>query len=211
MTTPRKPKAAPKRQDYPSSGRTAAGQRIKDAPDRKSKYSDDLIAAARALWEGNPKMSLAEVAQHVKVPYAMVSRWSKGGKDGTGERWVKRKEDMTALAQEAADKYVSNLREYGEEITTEQKGQAVLDTVDEVAVDLRAKLIDKHRKDWNVVRTLMSEALTGRKENHKDAFEKAKLAKITAEAMKIAQDSERRAWGIDTGPDTKVQVVIERE
>ena len=46
-------------------------------------------------------------------------------------------------------------------------------------------------------------------------FEKAKLAKITAETLMLIQNGERRAWGMDKagkpGDDEGTIVVVERE
>lgn len=177
-------------------------------PPRKAKYSDAVIAAARALWEGDPKISKAAVGKEMGIPYCMIDKWSKGGQDGTGEKWVKRTEDnMSERAHAAADTYRGKLADLGPEITTEQRQQAEAETADETAVELRAKVLERHRKEWNVPRALVTEAVKARD------FNKAKLAKITSETLKLIQDGERKAWGIDSGPDgqTKVQVVIERE
>lgn len=200
--TPIKPRAPRKPAASTAKPRAAA------KPPRKAKYSDDMIAAARALWEGDPRISKAAVAEEMGIPYAMVDKWSKGGADGKGEKWCKRvAENMSERAQAAADTYNGKLSELGPEITTEQRQQAEDEAVDETAVQLRAKVLERHRKEWNVPRSLVSEAVKARD------FNKAKLAKITSETLKIIQDGERKAWGIDSGPDgqTKVQVVIERE
>jgi hypothetical protein len=63
--------------------------------------------------------------------------------------------------------------------------------------NLRADLISRHRQEWNVSRVLLNEAIADRKGNTKEAFEKAKLAKISTEIIKIRQDGERKAWGLD--------------
>lgn len=176
-------------------------------PQRKQKYSDEAKAAARSLWEADPHLSLREVARETGIPYATISKWSKGGASGKEERWTKRGADMSERAQAAADTFRGKLAELGPEITTEQQNQAIADTAEETAVELRARVLERHRKEWNVPRALVQEAVKARD------FNKAKLAKITSETLKIVQDGERKAWGIDSGPDgqTKVQVVIERE
>lgn len=67
--------------------------------------------------------------------------------------------------------------------------------------DLRAQIIDRHRREWLIVQKLRQEALQHRNDpklgGHKEAFEKSKLAKITAELTLIQQNGERRAWGLD--------------
>jgi hypothetical protein len=65
----------------------------------------------------------------------------------------------------------------------------------QMAIDLRAAVLEQHRKDWEVARQLLravaeeAEKATG--------FEKAKFAKIGAETLRIIQEGEHRAWGLD--------------
>lgn len=195
--------------DTPAGNRTAVGQKVTDArSNRKSKYSDDVIAAAKALYEGDPSITKRQVAEEMGIPYATLDKWSKGGDTGTDDKWVKRTaENMSERAKAAADTYRGKLSELGPEITTEQQKQAMDEAADETAVELRAKVLERHRKEWGIPRGLVNEAVKARD------FNKAKLAKITSETLKLIQDGERKAWGIDSGPDgaTKVQVVIERE
>jgi hypothetical protein len=51
-----------------------------------------------------------------------------------------------------------------------------------------------------------------RTEDTAKAFDRAKLAKITAETLMIVQNGERKAWGLDVGElPAGAVVVIERE
>ena len=67
----------------------------------------------------------------------------------------------------------------------------------EESTDLRAEVIARHRREWMTIIILQNEALVDRKVDHKLAFEKSKLAKINTEIIKLRQDGERRAWGLD--------------
>lgn len=203
--TPRPRKAAAPRAK-PTRARSAAGQKVTDAAPGRLVYGDEVKAAARALWEGDPKLSKRAVSDEMNIPYATIDRWSKGD-EGRGEKWAKRTDDMSQRAHAAADTYKGKLSELGPEITTAQQRQAETDAAEETAGELRGKVIGRHRKEWNVPRALVQEAVAARD------FGKAKLAKITSEALKIIQDGERKAWGIDNGPDgaTPVTVVIERD
>ena len=58
------------------------------------------------------------------------------------------------------------------------------------AADAKAAVIERHRREWTEHQHIIAEALLARD------FEQAKLAKITAETLKIRQEGERRAWGI---------------
>ena len=58
------------------------------------------------------------------------------------------------------------------------------------AADAKAAVMLRHKEEWERHQTLIDEALAA------GDFDKAKLAKITAETLKIRQEGERRAWGI---------------
>lgn len=83
--------------------------------------------------------------------------------------------------------------------------QPSTEEVQQAAVAMRADIIERHRKEWSVSRGLVGEAVSKRD------FDRAKLAKITSETLKIIQDGERKAWGLDAAdPADKTVVVIER-
>ena len=66
---------------------------------------------------------------------------------------------------------------------------------EEVAVDLRAELLDRHRKEWGEVRRLFCRSL--KEAENARGFEVAKFAKISAETVELIQRGETRAWGLD--------------
>jgi hypothetical protein len=66
---------------------------------------------------------------------------------------------------------------------------AIVDRTGERAVDLRAEILDRHRRAVTIARALSAAAVKTRD------CERAKLAKITIETMKLVQEGERRAWG----------------
>ena len=59
-------------------------------------------------------------------------------------------------------------------------------------------VIQRHREEWDKIRILIDDAVT-----EQDA-EAAKLAKITAETLKIRQEGERKAWGIQDRNETEI-------
>ena len=66
------------------------------------------------------------------------------------------------------------------------------------AADEKAGGIIQHREEWKTPWALVITTIA------KNDFDKAKLAKITAETLKIRQEAERKAWGIrdvDAQPD----------
>jgi hypothetical protein len=66
----------------------------------------------------------------------------------------------------------------------------------------RADVVQRHRDEWEEHKHIVDTAI-GTKD-----FEAAKLAKITAETLKIRQEAERKAWAIDTqiAPVTNITV-----
>jgi hypothetical protein len=61
----------------------------------------------------------------------------------------------------------------------------------DAAADRRAAVEIRHQAEWDDHKALLQAAIT-----RKD-FEAAKLAKITAETLKIRQEGERKAWRLD--------------
>lgn len=66
------------------------------------------------------------------------------------------------------------------------------------AADAVAAVMIRHKAEWERHQSLIDEALEA------GDFDKAKLAKITAETLKIRQEGERRAWGISDKTETEV-------
>jgi len=76
-----------------------------------------------------------------------------------------------------------------------------------IGIGRHAQVLDRHRKEWSAPRKIAYEAV------QKGDFERAKLAKITAETLKLIQDGECRAYGITQearGGDARTVVVVER-
>jgi len=72
-----------------------------------------------------------------------------------------------------------------------------------------AEVVHRHRKEWEQVVMLRQEALKVRTEDQKEAFDRSKLAKITAEMTAIQQAGERKAWGLDKA-EGEHTITIER-
>lgn len=58
------------------------------------------------------------------------------------------------------------------------------------SADEKVEIVKRHRKEWAEHKLLIDAAI------REEDYEKARLAKITAETIKIRQEGERRAWGI---------------
>ncbi len=181
-------------------------------PSRPQDFDDfpDRYAAARALYEGTPGMTLRMAADKTGMGKSTLERRA------NEEDWKKcfgnlKPGEMTAEAQAAADLFGRLMDEYGPEVSAEQTELVTQQVVHEVAVDIRGQMLDRHRLEWAAPRAMSAEAVRMRETAPEKAFDRAKMAKITAETLKIIQDGERKAHGIDAGdlPQGAV-VVIER-
>lgn len=174
---------------------------------------EERKAAARALYESTPGMSQEQVADEVGVSRRTVEEWVR--KDGWNKAPLLPQTGMTEAAQKVADRYTGKLADYGDDISAEQKQVALQETAVETAVDLRAQLLDRHRREWQPIRNRVYKQLDPRTPmDEKTRFEMSKTTKINAETLAILQLGERKAWGIDKpGEDAgqqNVTVVIER-
>lgn len=172
---------------------------------RKSKVDWER---ARTLWEADPKLSMAGLARLINVSKEAVSKRAKA------EGWVKVSENEAAAkvvrqkAEVRADQRTADLAEttppVGDGTAPDEHPdapQTPLQASVDTAVEARAKIIERHRREWDGARNRVYKALQG------NDFDQAKLGKITAEALKIIQDGERKAWGLDAEPEKKVTVL----
>lgn len=174
------------------------------------KLSKDQWEEARTAWEADPLMPMRVVAAQLGVTAEAVRLRVK--KEG----WTKVNtiHRINAIAMMQAGDGVPAL---GELVPATQK-KTLAQAVQE-AVDARTKVIERHREEWKLVRLLRKEAVEARERNVATAFEKAKLAKITAEMTAIQQAGERKAWGFDDQPGSgsnrpetgNITITIERE
>ena len=66
------------------------------------------------------------------------------------------------------------------------------------AADAKAAVILRHKEEWEQHQQLIRAAVES------GDFDAAKLAKITAETIKIRQEGERKAWGITDKGETEL-------
>lgn len=165
---------------------------------------EQRYVAARALYEGTPGMTMKQLSVETGITKGSLERQSK--LDGWKKNYVSTSHgQMTERAQAAADAYGAKVSEGGPDLSEDQRGIAVEETIAEVAIDQRAQLIDRHRREWAAPRKLAYEAMQSRD------FEKAKLAKISSETLQIIQANERKAWGVLAGDEDKPILIIERD
>lgn len=157
-----------------------------------------LRAAARLMYESTPAR-LIDVAEEFKVTGRTIANWS-AADASAGSPWQKlNSPQITERANAVADQISSAVAN----VAGEDERQAITAQLrEDAAVSQRAQLLDRHRQELNGPRKLLYEAMTKR-----DA-ELVKLAKGAAETLRILQESERRAWGLDPAAVDKPSVVV---
>jgi hypothetical protein len=179
-------------------------------------------ASARAQWESDPTVSFAHIGKNLGVSRQAVAKrarlrtWSRRSDPKSIADRAQRAADLKfaqassvgsaepgSVVAEALEKGLTRTLSVTPERST---AGAALKLADEAAIDRRAEVLGTHRREWLAVRSL---AYTAIKLKDMDA---ARHMKIVAEALKIVQDGERRAWGIDTDEKTvAVQVIVNRK
>lgn len=165
---------------------------------------EERYAAARIIYESVPGMSYAKLADQTGISERSLEEKSR--KEGWKKSPLLPDKNMTEQAQAVADQYAGKLAEYGPEAGAQQKHEAMVQTAQEFAVAERAKILDRHRREWGAVRNLLYDSVKGRQ-----FADISKLAKISAETLAIIQANERKAWGLkDEEQPTGVTIVIDR-
>lgn len=162
------------------------------------RLTKDQWSQARELWESDQAQTDESIAEKFGVSKSAVVKARTQGKDS----WKRVGSLLTVQqrAQFAADVKSNQSSDLGHFKST---------TLD-AAVEIRAKLLEQHRDDWKEHReqfTLPDIAAN---------FELGKSAKITAEMLKIRQEGERKAYGLDEQQTQEsksaepMQIVIKR-
>lgn len=167
-------------------------------------------AAVRLAWEYDvdmPSYDVAAARAAEKLDFtppsrqAISKRFTRDQKLGSPWQRCGSLSGINQAAQRKADSLVDwvNLRN-GDRPTLEPPEALRAQFTQEVreeSEDKRAAVLARHRDEWRKIIELRREALEHRAQNLPDSFERAKLAKITAEITMIQQGGERKAWGLD--------------
>lgn len=192
---------------------------------------EQRLADARVIYEGTHGMTMHDLARQTGIAKGILGRQSRA------ENWIKQvKSGVTPEAIAAGEKFVE-WRKYEAEVA-EKIGapldapaldqppvetppapavvQAEFQTPGEakaIAAQVRDEVLERHRKEWAAPRALSAEAVRMRDSDPMKAYERARLAKMTAETLKIVQDGERKSLGLDQidTPPGGYTVVVERE
>jgi len=161
------------------------------------KISPAEHARFRALWESDPDMTYVDIANISGLSKQAIGRRAKR------EKWKKRT-TSAAITKVAHDKATIGDNEAlaGTLVPADSSvGEAIADAL----ADVKAEIIARHRREWNGTRNKIYGALQS------SDFEKAKLGKITSEALSIIQAGERKAWGLDSDKaPNEMKLIIQR-
>lgn len=117
--------------------------------------------------------SMGELSRRYGVTKAAISQRAK--KEG----WL---QDVSGVVDRLAEAKLNGVLNT---VNPQKKAEAL-----DRAAEAKAAVITRHQREWDRHQAIMDEALS------EGSFDKAKLAKITAETIKIRQEGERKAWGI---------------
>lgn len=161
------------------------------------RLNSDQWAAMRMEWEGDPLMTIIALAAKYGINKSQISRVARR------DSWVKTGQIATINenAQLRADAQIRDLN--------------ATDLVSRIeSEELRAAILLRLRREWEEIEGFRQSALIAMRNAHdsgdKTEWNIAKTAADTAlaniRALAAKQDSERRAWGLDT--KTEEDVII---
>lgn len=173
---------------------------------------EQQLAAARILYENTRGLTMAALAEKTGIAKRTLSRASR--EQGWAKKWAPSGVESSQAGQDVAV-IAAHFEKKAEERANAPapvEPTPVADTISEPLPSELEALLQRHRREWAAPRAMSAEALKVRDSDPVRAFEKAKLAKITAETLKLVQDGERKAHGLDVGVDVPKDrvVVIER-
>lgn len=165
----------------------------------------DQWAAVRIEWEGEPTTTFNGLASKHGVDKASISR--KAAKEGWSKRGILG--DINEAAQRKADARCDS-----EGNVTQRKRNTEDLASRDLSEDLRAEVIERHRREWSELESFRKVALKAMKEAHesgdKIAWQIAKTAADTAvsnlRALEIKQTGERKAWGLEQQAEQDVVI-----
>jgi hypothetical protein len=151
-----------------------------------ARLTDDQWAAIRAEREASGTSFRDLAAKHGVSDAAIVKRAKK-------ENWGDGR-SVEKLVREKVSEKVSGIVSGANH---KKRAEAI-----DAEAEKRAAVIERHRGEWPEAREMVERGREAHKvaENLNEkriAFEDLKAAKIASETLKIIQDGERKAWGLD--------------
>lgn len=171
--------------------------------ERENKTPDASLSEVARLRYESTRLTLDEVAAEVGCSSRTIKRYSSA--DGGWQK--KTGPELTARAQAAADRISAAVADLPADAPDDAREAVIAQVRATAAVDERAAIIARHRAEVSGPRALAYEGL------RKKDMDLLRMAKTAAEALKVTQDLERRAWNIVDAGDAErgnTVVVIER-
>lgn len=152
---------------------------------KQKRLTAEQWAKVRAVWEADPREGYQWIIGELELTVSDDSVRKKV----LGEGWAKTKtlEQLRVSAHRAADKKSANEKKVGGKV-----GSPTSEA--DAAIDIRASIIDQHRKDCEGIRSVLDE---------KDVvtdIDKAKAMKTGIEAVAALHALERKAYALDEQP-----------
>lgn len=163
------------------------------------------LADARLVYEETHGMTMHELAEVIGMPKKALETqrraegWMKQVKSGQST------EAAAAVVRFAEWKALAELRSAA---AAREPATGVMNLAAPMVEDHLRELLDRHKKEWMAPRAIATEAMKIRDTDPAGAFQKAKLAKISAETLELVQRGERRAFGIDDRETPHGSVVV---
>lgn len=160
---------------------------------------------ARTLFESAERPSLEDIGRKIGVSHVAILKRSRK------EQWQRAGEQVrinqSAIAKADA-KVTSDATSKVTDVTAKSRIASR-----EQSEDLRAEVLVRHRQEWGGARERIYAGLKAHREaTDRDskalAFDDLKAAKISAEAMTLVQNGERKAYGMEDAASAPTQSVI---
>lgn len=179
-----------------------------------ARLTQDEWIEMRREWEGSPRQGLTwlikagggrwDITEEAVRRKRLAEEWTKPVNMGEVVRKARLAADAATPTDHGKPAGADALEREGEDGAVAAglvvggapaKKAAGEESAEDIAVDLRTRLIEMHRSEWRVARGLVFKAIKAAEEAK--GFDIAKFAKITTEIFHNIQIGERRAWGLD--------------
>jgi hypothetical protein len=167
-----------------------------------ARLTKEQWAQARIQWESDPMITFDALSKQLGCSHAAVGQMAKK------QNW-QRDPDMRGIASRAQMK--ADSRELAK-LSPESLGESFAESFKktgiesfaarELAEDIRADVIERHRADWASHRELF------RLSDIAADFNMGKSAKISAEMLALRQKAERAAYGLDESTSSETIEIV---
>lgn len=160
--------------------------------EKQKRLTPDQWLDIRARWENDPREGYKWLVVEMGLSISDVAILKRAKKDG----WAKQV-SLKSIVQQAhstADARWAAAKVNGDEAKVSEKVNELTKATRAQSVDMRADILEVHRAEWGTHREAFTlEAML----DPDTGLDTARIAKTAAEAIRIRQEGERKAWGLD--------------